>query len=143
MAKIIVLHGPNLNLLGKREPKLYGNQTLADLNQRLADEAKGHQVICFQSNKEHELIEKIQNAQSEKVDAIIINPAAFTHTSIALRDAFLAVGIPFYEVHLSNPMARETFRHRSYLSDIAVGVVQGLGTWSYVAALKAALDKFA
>jgi len=139
MAKIIVLHGPNLDLLGKREPKLYGKLSLQDINKRLIAEAKNHDISCFQTNKEHELIEAIHQAGEDKKDAIIINPAAWTHTSIAIRDALLAVNIPFFEVHLSNPMSRETFRHKSYLSDLAQGVVSGLGVWSYLAALHAAI----
>jgi 3-dehydroquinate dehydratase-2 len=139
MAKIIVLHGPNLNLLGQREPKLYGKLSLEELNKRLMAEATGHELSCFQTNKEHEFIDQIHLAKTTQQDAIIINPAAWTHTSIAIRDALLAVNIPFFEVHLSNPMSRETFRHKSYLSDLAQGVVSGLGSWSYIAALHAAI----
>tara|TARA_R110002110_G_scaffold65206_1_gene179869 strand:+ start:17526 stop:17957 length:432 start_codon:yes stop_codon:yes gene_type:complete len=139
MAKIIVLHGPNMNLLGQREPKLYGKLSLEEINKRLYAEAKGHELSCFQTNREHELIEKIHSAGKTQHDVIIINPAAWTHTSIAIRDALLAVNVPFYEVHLSNPMSRETFRHKSYLSDLAQGVVSGLGVWSYIAALHAAI----
>ncbi len=141
MAKILVIHGPNLNLLGKREPTLYGKITLKAIDQQLGRIAKGHDLHCFQSNAEHEIIEKIHTAKKDKVDVIIINPAAFTHSSIAIRDAFLAVSIPFYEVHLSNIHARETFRHLSYLSDIAIGVVSGFGPQGYYAALNAALEK--
>ncbi len=141
MAKILVIHGPNLNLLGKREPTLYGKITLKAIDQQLGQLAKGHDLQCFQSNAEHEIIEKIHTAKKDKVDAIIINPAAFTHSSIAIRDAFLAVSIPFYEVHLSNIHARETFRHLSYLSDIAIGVVSGFGPQGYYAAMNAALEK--
>ncbi len=137
MANILVINGPNLNLLGTREPALYGNLTLAALNQELVQRGKGHTIECFQSNAEHAIIEKIHASQN--TDFIIINPAAFTHTSIALRDALLAVKVPFFEVHLSNIYARETFRHYSYLSDIAMGVVSGLGPYGYYAALEAAL----
>jgi len=140
MAKIIVLHGPNLDLLGKREPTLYGKLSLEDINKRLIDEARDREVLCFQTNKEHEFIEMIHRAGEDKKNVMIINPAAWTHTSIAIRDALLAVKIPFFEVHLSNPMSRETFRHKSYLSDLAQGVVSGLGIWSYLAALHAAID---
>ena len=142
MAKILVIHGPNLNLLGEREPTLYGKITLKAIDQQLGQLAKGHDLKCFQSNAEHEIIEKIHAAVKNKVDVIIINPAAFTHTSIAIRDAFKAVNIPFYEVHLSNIYARETFRHLSYLSDIALGVVSGFGPQGYYAAMQVALEKF-
>lgn len=141
MAKIFVIHGPNLNLLGSREPLVYGKMTLAMLDAQLAKRAKGHQLSCFQSNAEHELIEHIHAAPGCSVDFIIINPAALTHTSIALRDALIAVNIPFFEVHLSNIYARETFRHYSYLSDIAQGVVSGLGPQGYFAALDTALER--
>lgn len=139
MAKILVINGPNLNLLGKREDHHYGKVTLKSLEQMLVKHAKGHEVICFQSNAEHEIINKIQASVAEKIEVIIINPAAFTHTSIALRDALLAVKTPFYEVHLSNIFARESFRHNSFLSDIASGIVCGLGPQGYIAALDAAL----
>lgn len=141
MAKILVIHGPNLNLLGKREPSLYGNVSLKTLNQQLVRRAKNHEVECYQSNAEHEIIDKIQVSKENNTDFIIINPAAFTHTSIALRDALLAVKIPFFEVHLTNIYARETFRHFSYLSDIAVGVTSGLGPFGYYAALEAAIAR--
>ena len=139
MTTILVLNGPNLNLLGKREPDIYGHMTLADINQSLADEARalGLQIECFQSNAEHELVEQIQNAGSKDIAFIIINPGAFTHTSIALRDALLGVAIPFIEVHLSNVFAREQFRQQSFLSDIAVGVISGLGAQGYSLALMA------
>jgi len=139
MPTILVLNGPNLNLLGKREPDIYGHMTLADINQSLMDAASGLglQVECFQSNAEHELVEQIQKAASKDVAFIIINPGAFTHTSIALRDALLGVAIPFIEVHLSNVFAREQFRQQSYLSDIAVGVISGLGAQGYSLALLA------
>jgi len=140
MAKILVLHGPNLNLLGSREPEHYGADTLADIAQRLQTTAEqsGYQLESFQSNAEHELIDKIHTARGN-TDFIIINPAAFTHTSVALRDALSAVEIPFIEVHLSNVHAREAFRHHSYLSDIAVGVICGLGSQGYQLALQAAI----
>ncbi|MCX7125990.1 MAG: type II 3-dehydroquinate dehydratase [Gammaproteobacteria bacterium] len=142
MLKILILHGPNLNLLGVREPKHYGSLSLENINKQLADQAAefGHTLICFQSNAEYQLIERIQDAMHEKMDFIIINPAAFTHTSIALRDALLAVAIPFIEVHLSNVMARDAFRHKSYFSDIAIGTIGGFGANSYKLALLAAHD---
>lgn len=143
MRKILTLHGPNLNLLGTREPGHYGSDTLDAINQRLTDQAKaeGASLIHFQSNAEAELIERIHAARDEKIDFIIINPAAFTHTSVALRDALLAVEIPFIEVHLSNVHARDTFRHHSYFSDVAVGVIAGLGAQGYEFALQAALAR--
>lgn len=142
MFNILVLHGPNLNLLGEREPTLYGNTTLADINQQLIEmkPAVEHKLTIFQSNAEHELLEKIQQAHHQGVNFIIINPAAFTHTSVALRDALLAVAIPFIEVHLSNIHAREPFRRHSYFSDIAIGVISGLGAQGYTLALQAALS---
>jgi len=140
MAKILVLHGPNLNLLGTREPEHYGADTLTDIAQQLhaSAEEKGHQLESFQSNAEHELVDKIHAARGD-TDFIIINPAAFTHTSVALRDALSAVEVPFIEVHLSNVHAREKFRQHSYLSDIAVGVICGLGSQGYQLALQAAI----
>lgn len=143
MASILVLHGPNLNLLGTREPEVYGYETLADINQRLQNNAAGagHHLLYLQSNAEHELIDRIHTAKIEGVDYILFNPAAFTHTSIALRDALLAVAIPFIEVHLSNVHQRETFRHHSYFSDIAKGVICGLGSQGYDLALQAALKQ--
>lgn len=141
MAKILVIHGPNLNMLGDREPSLYGKTTLKDINQHLTKLAKKHDLECFHSNAEHEIVEKIQQSAKKGVSCIIINPAAFTHTSIAIRDAMLAAKVPFYEVHLSNIYARETFRHHSYLSDIAQGVISGLGPLGYYVALEAALEK--
>jgi 3-dehydroquinate dehydratase-2 len=143
MTHILVLHGPNLNLLGEREPTHYGKQRLADINQQLVAfaQAQGHQVTTFQSNAEHELLAQIHIARQNQIDFIIINPAAFTHTSVALRDALLGVGIPFIEVHLSNVHAREPFRHHSYFSDIAVGVISGLGAQGYLLALQAALAR--
>tara|TARA_B110000503_G_scaffold112600_1_gene168852 strand:- start:942 stop:1427 length:486 start_codon:yes stop_codon:yes gene_type:complete len=143
MATILVLHGPNLNLLGSREPEVYGNESLDQINQDLADTCikKGHHLLALQSNAECELVDRIHDAQKEGVNFIIINPAAFTHTSIALRDALLAVDIPFIEVHLSNVHTREEFRHYSYFSDIAKGVICGFGGLSYKLALTAALDQ--
>ena len=141
MAKILVLHGPNLNLLGTREPEHYGADTLADIAERLTTQAtnSGHQLESFQSNAEHDLVDKIQAARLNGTDFIIINPAAFTHTSVALRDALSAIEIPFIEVHLSNVHSRESFRHQSYFSDIAVGVICGLGAQGYDLALQAAI----
>jgi 3-dehydroquinate dehydratase-2 len=140
MATLLVINGPNLNLLGKREPEVYGKLTLQEINQTLLAEANrlGHSLEHFQSNAEHELIERIHQAQAQDVEFIIINPGAFTHTSIALRDALLGVAIPFIEVHLSNVFARETYRQHSYLSDIAVGVISGLGAQGYLFAINAA-----
>ncbi len=140
MFNIIVLHGPNLNLLGEREPTHYGRTTLASINQALTEQAAGHNLMTFQSNAEHQLLEKIHRAAHDSIDFIIINPAAFTHTSVALRDALLAVAIPFIEVHLSNIYSREPFRQHSYFSDIAVGVISGLGAQGYTLALQAALS---
>ncbi|MGV6987622.1 type II 3-dehydroquinate dehydratase [Testudinibacter sp. P80/BLE/0925] len=130
--KILLLNGPNLNMLGKREPQHYGSLTLADIEQQLQQQAAqaGLELDCFQSNSEEKLINKIHQA-FEQADFILINPAAFTHTSVALRDALLAVNIPFVEIHLSNVHAREPFRHHSYLSDKAVGVICGLGAQGY------------
>ncbi len=142
MAKILVIHGPNLNLLGQREATLYGNLSLKALDEHILQRAGQHHVTCFQSNAEHEIIDKIQTSKNNNIDAIVINPGAFGHTSIALRDAFLATKLPFFEVHLTNIHARESFRHNSYLSDIAVGVISGLGPQGYYAALAAAIDKF-
>lgn len=143
MAHLLVLNGPNLNLLGKREPGHYGTQTLDQIHQHLQQlaTAQGHQCDCFQSNREYELIERIHAAGEQGVQFIIINPAAFTHTSIALRDALLGVKIPFIEVHLSNVHAREAFRHHSYFSDVAVGVIAGLGAQGYELALQAAFAR--
>ena len=143
MAKILVLNGPNLNLLGTREPEVYGKLTLADIDARLQQMAgnSGHELASFQSNAEAALIERIHLASREGVKFILINPAAFTHTSVALRDAILGVKIPFIEVHLSNVHARESFRHHSYFSDIAVGTVVGLGAQGYELALLAAFAR--
>ena len=143
MAKILVLNGPNLNLLGTREPHVYGNQSLDDIKSRLiklADEANVS-LDFHQSNAEHELVSLIHAAKQDQTGFIIINPAAFTHTSVALRDALLGVDIPFIELHLSNTLAREEFRHHSYLSDIAVGIIAGLGPQGYELALQAALSR--
>lgn len=133
MAKLLVLNGPNLNLLGTREPEIYGSETLADINARLTEQAAalGHEIAFCQSNAEHELIEAVHAARDDGVRGIVINPGAFTHTSIGLRDALLGVSIPFIEVHLSNVHAREDFRQTSYLSDVAVGVITGLGAKGY------------
>ncbi|MFA7268827.1 MAG: type II 3-dehydroquinate dehydratase [Sterolibacterium sp.] len=141
--RILVLHGPNLNLLGRREPDIYGCKTLEEIHRAMEAQgrAAGVQVESYQSNSEGELVDRIQSAASEGVRFIIINPAAYTHTSIALRDALAAVAIPFIEVHLSNVHARETFRQHSYLSDIAVGVICGLGSLGYELALSAALAR--
>jgi 3-dehydroquinate dehydratase-2 len=143
MATILVLNGPNLNLLGTREPGIYGSETLTDIERRLRAqaEAAGHQLLFVQSNAEHALIEAVHGAVAAGVRFIVLNPAAYTHTSVALRDALLAVGIPFIEVHLSNVHARESFRHRSYFSDVAVGVITGLGSHGYELALAAALRR--
>ena len=143
MSTILVLHGPNLNMLGTREPEVYGHESLADIDDRLHRKAAedGHHLLHLQSNAEYELIERIHEARSEGVDFIIFNPAALTHTSVALRDAMLASGIPFIEVHLSNVHAREAIRHHSYFSDIADGVICGLGSLGYDLALEAALQR--
>jgi 3-dehydroquinate dehydratase II len=140
MANILVLNGPNLNLLGSREPEHYGTDTLADIENRLRSLAvdAGHQLDFFQSNAEHALIDKLHESRTQ-TDYILINPAAYTHTSIALRDALSAIAIPFIEVHISNVHARESFRQHSYLSDIAQGVICGLGTQGYELALQAAI----
>jgi 3-dehydroquinate dehydratase-2 len=140
--KILVLHGPNLNLLGMREPGHYGHDTLAQIDGRLQEMAKaaGARLDSFQSNSEGDLVDRVQQAKSEAVDFIVINPAAYTHTSVALRDALAAVAIPFVEVHLSNVFAREAFRHHSYFSELAVGVISGLGAMGYELALEFALQ---
>ncbi|MEI6354311.1 MAG: type II 3-dehydroquinate dehydratase [Methylococcus sp.] len=141
MAKLLVLNGPNLNLLGLREPSIYGREHLSEIEARLVESAqqRGHDLECFQSNAESSLIDRIHLAYREDVDVVLINPGALTHTSIALRDAFLSTKIPFIEIHLSNVHAREAFRHHSYLSDIALGVILGLGPIGYSLALEAAL----
>lgn len=136
MAKFLILHGPNLNLLGRREPEEYGTTTLEEVNNLLVNQANGHELECFQSNSEQVLIEKIQALMQDKVDGIVLNPAAFTHTSVALRDALSAVNVPFIEVHISNVYAREPFRHKSYFSDIAQAVITGFGIQGYVMALQ-------
>jgi 3-dehydroquinate dehydratase-2 len=140
--RILVLNGPNLNLLGAREPAFYGGSTLEEIVKRLEEVAveRGTTLTSFQSNAEHELIEQVHAASKEKVDFLIINPAAFTHTSVALRDALKAVEIPFIEVHLSNIHAREEFRRHSYFSDVAVGVISGLGPIGYELAVQAAVQ---
>lgn len=145
MADILVLHGPNLNLLGSREPDHYGATTLADIDQGLAERAAraGLELATMQSNAEHELVERVHAGAAEGVRFIVINPGALTHTSIALRDALAAVAVPFIEIHLSNVHAREPFRHQSYLADIAVGVITGLGAQGYTLALEAAVTRLA
>jgi 3-dehydroquinate dehydratase-2 len=143
MVKLLLLHGPNLNLLGSREPEVYGRTTLAEIDGALAARAAaaGHALDSLQSNAEAALVERVQAAGRDGTAFILINPAAFTHTSVALRDALAAVAIPFIEIHLSNPHAREPFRHTSYFSDLAVGVVAGFGADSYRYALEAALAR--
>jgi 3-dehydroquinate dehydratase II len=143
MARILLLNGPNLNLLGTREPHIYGSATLADIEAKLKTlcTSQGHELIAAQSNAEHELIGRVHAAKTDGTGFILINPGAFTHTSIALRDAFLSVGVPFIEIHLSNVFAREAFRHHSYLSDIAVGCIYGLGPIGYELALQAAIAR--
>ena len=140
MAQLLVLNGPNLNLLGTREPEVYGSTTLDDIRRHCEQwaVARQHQLAFFQSNAEAELIERIHQARSQRVDFIVINPAAFTHTSVALRDALKGVAIPFIELHLSNVFSREPFRHHSYFSDLAVGVMCGFGSFGYELALRAA-----
>ena len=143
MATILVLHGPNLNLLGTREPEVYGSTTLDDINQQMTEICleKGHHLLALQSNAEYELVDRIQDAKKEGVNYIIINPAAFTHTSVAIRDALLAVEIPFIEVHMTNVHTREEFRQHSFFSDAAKGVICGFGANSYHLALSAALNE--
>jgi 3-dehydroquinate dehydratase-2 len=145
LAKILVLHGPNLNLLGEREPAVYGSTTLAQIDAGLTGRAQagGHALQCFQSNAEHALVERVQAARRDGTDYLLLNPAAFTHTSVALRDAVAAAGIPFIEVHLSNPHAREPFRRQSYFSDLATAVIAGFGADGYLYALEAALSRLA
>lgn len=142
MKNVLILHGPNLNLLGTREPDVYGRVTLDEINAKLSAQAesKGAKLACFQSNAESALIDRVQQARNDGTDFIIINPAAFTHTSVAIRDALSAVAIPFVEVHLSNVHAREAFRKESFFSDIAVGVISGLGASGYELALLFALQ---
>jgi 3-dehydroquinate dehydratase-2 len=143
MKKILVLHGPNLNLLGTREPSIYGADTLDEINRGLINEATQHgiELHCYQSNSESELIQAIHQARSDKVNYIIFNPAAYTHTSIALRDALCAVAIPFVEVHISNIYSREAFRRHSYFSDIAQGIISGFGASGYLLALQAIIKE--
>jgi len=145
MARILLLNGPNLNLLGSREPGIYGSATLSSIENKLkgAALARGHELIAVQSNAEHELIDRVHGAKADGIAFVIINPGAYTHTSIALRDAFLGVAMPFIEVHLTNIHAREEFRHRSYLSGIAVGSIVGLGAQGYEFALDAACTRLA
>jgi 3-dehydroquinate dehydratase II len=145
MARVLLLNGPNLNLLGTREPSVYGTDTLDAIEKRAAVVARetGHELVSFQSNAEHELIERIHRAKADAVDFVIINPGALTHTSIALRDALLGTALPFIEVHLSNTQAREAFRRHSYFSDIAVGVICGLGAYGYEVAVRAAAQRLA
>lgn len=145
MATLLLINGPNLNLLGRREPGIYGQTDLAAVERRLAARAReaGHELKSFQSNAEHEIVDRIQRAPDDDVAFILLNPGAFTHTSIAMRDALLAVAIPFIEIHLSNTFAREEFRHRSYFSDIAAGCLIGLGAIGYELALTAASRRLA
>ncbi|TSA11641.1 MAG: type II 3-dehydroquinate dehydratase [Betaproteobacteria bacterium] len=141
--KVLVLHGPNLNLLGSREPEIYGRETLADIDRRLVAQGKaaGVVVTCFQSNQEGALIDRVQLAKKQQISFVIINPAGFTHTSVALRDALAGVAIPFVEVHLSNIHAREPFRSHSYFSDLAAGTICGLGSYGYELALQFVLHR--
>ena len=145
MAQLLVLHGPNLNLLGAREPEVYGRTTLAEIDDALktAAHAAGHALESLQSNAEHVLVDRVQSARDDGTAFLLVNPAGFTHTSVALRDALAAVALPFIEVHLSNPHAREPFRATSYFSDLAVGVVAGFGADSYRLALDAAIAHLA
>jgi 3-dehydroquinate dehydratase-2 len=143
VSRLLLINGPNLNLLGSREPEIYGSQTLAEIEAELGVEAAklGHELLCCQKNQEGLLIERIHQARQEQVAFILLNPGAFSHTSIALRDALLGVAIPFVEIHLSNVYRRESFRHHSYFSDIAAGVIVGLGPMGYRLALQAAHQK--
>jgi 3-dehydroquinate dehydratase II len=145
MARVLLLNGPNLNLLGTREPAIYGTETLESIEKRAAALAReaGHELVAFQSNAEHELIGRIQSAGTEGIAFLIFNPGAFTHTSIALRDALLGARVPFIELHLSNTHARESFRQHSYFSDIAVGVIAGFGPFGYEMAVRAAVQRLA
>ncbi|MDB6043705.1 MAG: 3-dehydroquinate dehydratase [Gammaproteobacteria bacterium] len=145
MARVLLLNGPNLNLLGSREPGLYGSCTLESIEKRAVELAReaGHELSAFQSNAEHELIERIHRSSADGVEFLIFNPGAFTHTSVALRDAILGVKLPFIELHLSNTQAREPFRRHSYFSDIAVGVIAGLGAFGYELAVRAAVRQLA
>ena len=139
--KILVVHGPNLNLLGIREPEVYGSVTMEEINQGLKERANSHdiEIEAFQSNAEHEIVTKLQDSMNQ-IDFVIINPGALTHTSIAIRDSLLGIEVPFYEVHISNIYAREEFRHKSYFSDIANGVICGFGTQGYDLALRHIID---
>ncbi|MDQ6956652.1 MAG: type II 3-dehydroquinate dehydratase [Mariprofundaceae bacterium] len=141
--KILVMHGPNLNLLGTREPETYGSQTLSDINAELLalGDSLNAKISTYQSNHEGELVDRLHQAERDKLDGIIINPAAYTHTSVALRDALLAIQIPFIEVHLSNVHQRESFRHESFLSDVASGIITGFGNTSYMLALHGLITK--
>ena len=145
MARVLLLNGPNLNLLGTREPAIYGTETLESIEKRAAELAReaGHELLAFQSNAEAELIGRIQRASAEGIGFLIFNPGAFTHTSIALRDAIVGVRLPFIEVHLSNPQAREPFRRHSYFTDVAVGSIAGLGAFGYELAVRAAVRQLA
>jgi 3-dehydroquinate dehydratase-2 len=145
MSRLLVLHGPNLNLLGTREPDVYGRVTLAQIDQALADKARaaGAELSSFQSNHEGAIVDRIQQARTEQVDFVLINPAAYTHTSVAIRDALAGVALPFVEIHLSNVHKREAFRHHSYFSDLAEAVICGLGWKGYLYALDFALERIA
>jgi 3-dehydroquinate dehydratase II len=145
MARVLLLNGPNLNLLGSREPGIYGGETLESIEKQVTELAReaGHELSAFQSNAEHELIDRIHRAPADGVAFLIFNPGAFTHTSVALRDAILGVKLPFIELHLSNTQAREPFRRHSYFSDIAVGVIAGLGAFGYELAVRAAIHRLA
>jgi 3-dehydroquinate dehydratase II len=145
MARVLLLNGPNLNLLGTREPAIYGTETLESIEKHAAALAReaGHELVAFQSNAEHELIGRIQRAGADGIAFLIFNPGAFTHTSIALRDALLGAHVPFIELHLSNTHARESFRQHSYFSDIAVGVIAGFGAFGYELAVRAAAERLA
>lgn len=144
MANILVIHGPNLNLLGTREPDKYGITTLSDIGAslKITAEQHGHSLDSFQSNAEHDIVARIHQARNEDTGYIIINPAAFTHTSVAIRDALSAVAIPFIEVHISNVYAREDFRRKSYFSDLAAGTISGLGAYGYTLALMSVINTF-
>jgi len=144
MATILLLHGPNLNLLGSREPSIYGQHTMLGINESVESilSPHSHNLSCYQSNHEGDLVDRIQLASQQAVDFIILNPAAYTHTSVAMRDALLAVSIPFIEVHLSNPLDREPFRHKSFFSDIAIKVISGHGSDSYNLAAEASIEYF-
>lgn len=145
MAKLLLLNGPNLNLLGSREPGVYGRSDLAEIEVSLGTQAErlGHELQCLQSNAEHELIDRVQTARDDGIEFILLNPGGFTHTSVALRDALLAVAVPFIEIHLSNTFAREEFRHHSFFSDIAAGCIIGLRAYGYELALQAAHKQLA